>query len=290
MGAAKVGFHVSISGGIANSVDNATKIGCTAFQIFSRNPKGWVAKPLDGADVKLFKEKLGSSGIPNDCVMVHMPYLPNLSSPENEVRNKSIETLTGEIQRCEVLGIPSLVIHLGSRMGETPEFGIAQLTKAILAARVRAGKAKGTQPVTILLENNAGQKNGVGGTFEELRIILDTLGTAKGYGVCLDTCHLFASGYDLRTSAAVEKTLESFQNTVGAAALRAIHLNDSKGGLKSNIDRHEHIGLGSIGLKGIGAFLNHKMTRGLPIIMETPVNETRGDEENLKIVRGLLRY
>src|SRR5687767_1252240 len=211
----RVGFHVSIAGGISNSVDNAKKIGCTAFQIFSRNPRGWTAKPLAPDDVQLFKSKLSASGIDKNAVIVHMPYLPNLSGPDGEFYTKSLETLAGEMQRCSALGIPYLVIHLGSHMGKGQASGINQLVKAIESAR---GKSKGA-PV-VLLENNAGQKNSIGGNFEELRMILDRLDGPKEFGVCTDTCHLFASGYDLRTKAEVDKTLEKFDNIVGLKELK----------------------------------------------------------------------
>ena len=280
----RVGFHVSIAGGISNSVDNAKKIGCTAFQIFSRNPRGWAAKPLAPDDVQLFKSKLSASGIDKDAVIVHMPYLPNLSGPNGEFYTKSVETLAGEMQRCSALGIPYLVIHLGSHMGKGQASGINQLVKAIETARskLKAG------PV-VLLENNAGQKNSIGGNFEELRMILDRLDGPKEFGVCTDTCHLFASGYDLRTKAEVDRTLDKFDNAVGLKELKFIHLNDSKGPLGSNLDRHEHIGLGMVGQKGLAAFLNHRAIRGLPVIMETPIDEKRGEEQNLKVVLGLVK-
>jgi len=280
----RVGFHVSIAGGISNSVDNAIKIGCTAFQIFSRNPRGWAAKPLAPDDVQLFKSKLSTSGIDKDAVIVHMPYLPNLSGPDGEFYTKSVETLAGEIQRCSALGIPYLVIHLGSHMGKGQASGINQLVKAIETARskLKAG------PV-VLLENNAGQKNSIGGNFEELRMILDRLDGPKEFGVCTDTCHLFASGYDLRTKAEVDRTLDKFDNAVGLKELKFIHLNDSKGPLGSNLDRHEHIGLGMVGQEGLAAFLNHRAIRGLPVIMETPIDEKRGEEQNLKVVLGLVK-
>jgi deoxyribonuclease-4 len=280
----RAGFHVSIAGGISNSVDNAKKIGCTAFQIFSRNPRGWAAKPLAPDDVQLFKSKLSASGIDKDAVIVHMPYLPNLSGPDGEFYAKSVETLAGEMQRCSALGIPYLVIHLGSHMGKGQAGGINQLVKAIERAR---GKSK-AWPV-VLLENNAGQKNSIGGNFEELRMILDRLDEPKEFGVCTDTCHLFASGYDLRTKAEVDRTLDRFDNTVGLKELKFIHLNDSKGPLGSNLDRHEHIGLGMIGQEGLAAFLNHRAIHGLPVIMETPIDEKRGEEQNLKVVLGLVK-
>lgn len=280
----RVGFHVSIAGGISNSVDNAKKIGCTAFQIFSRNPRGWAAKPLAPDDVQLFKSKLSASGIDKDAVIVHMPYLPNLSGPDGEFYTKSVETLAGEMQRCSTLGIPYLVIHLGSHMGKGQASGINQLVKAIETAR-----SKSKAGPVVLLENNAGQKNSIGGNFEELRMILDRLDGPKEFGVCTDTCHLFASGYDLRTKAEVDRTLDKFDNAVGLKELKFIHLNDSKGPLGSNLDRHEHIGLGMIGQEGLAAFLNHRAIRGLPVIMETPIDEKRGEEQNLKVVLGLVK-
>jgi deoxyribonuclease-4 len=280
----RIGFHVSIAGGISNSVDNAKKIGCTAFQIFSRNPRGWAAKPVPPEEVQLFRNKLATSGIEKNSVVVHMPYLPNLSAPNGEFYEKSVQTLTEELHRCKTLGISYLVIHLGSHMGEGSKSGIDQLVKAITTACSKSGGG-----LEVLLENNAGQKNRVGGTFEELRLILDRLDSSKEFGVCIDTCHLFASGYDLRTKAHVEITFNKFKDIVGLKELKMVHLNDSKGGLGSNLDRHEHIGLGIIGIEGIAAFLNHREIQGLPIIMETPIDKRRADEQNLKVVLDMLR-
>jgi deoxyribonuclease-4 len=286
---ARVGFHVSIAGGIANSVDNAKRIGCTAFQIFSRTPRRQIAKPLDPKDVELFHIRLAASGITRDSIMVHMPYLPNLSGPKNELYTRSIQTLAEEIERCGDLGIPYLVIHLGSHRGTGTRAGIAQLVHAIASAREKVEKSKMTKPVMLLLENNAGQRNSVGGTFEELRLILDMLNDGSAhYGVCLDTCHLFASGYNLRTTENVQDTLGKFDTTVGLHNLKVVHLNDSKGALGSNLDRHEHIGLGAVGAKGLRAFVNHKGIKELPIILETPDNERRGDEQNLRIALGFI--
>jgi deoxyribonuclease IV len=280
----RVGFHVSIAGGISNSIDNAKKIGCTAFQIFSRNPRGWAAKPLAADDVKLFKKKLSASGIDKNSVIVHMPYLPNLSGPDGEFYKKSVEALTLEIQRCVALEVRYLVIHLGSHMGKGQASGTRQLVKAIKYSQEKSDNAP-----FVLLENNAGQRNSIGSNFEELRMILDSLNDPKQFGICMDTCHLFASGYDLRTKADVDKTLEKFDNIVGLKELKFIHLNDSKGPLGSNLDRHEHIGLGQIGTEGLVAFLNQRAIRALPVIMETPIDEKRGDEQNLKTVLGMVK-
>jgi deoxyribonuclease-4 len=281
----RVGFHVSIAGGISNSVNNAKKIGCTAFQIFSRNPRGWAAKPVPHDEVQLFRSKLAASGIEKSSVVVHMPYLPNLSGPEGEFYEKSVQTLTEEVHRCKTLELPYLVIHLGSHMGRGSNSGIDQLVKAINNAWSKCGSG-----LAVLLENSAGQKNSIGSTFEELRLILDRLGNSKEIGVCIDTCHLFASGYDLRTKADVEITFNKFKDIVGLKELKIVHLNDSKGRLGSNLDRHEHIGLGSIGIEGIAAFLNLREIQPLPIIMETPIDKRRGDEQNLKVVLDIVRY
>jgi deoxyribonuclease-4 len=282
----RVGFHVSIAGGISNSVNNAKKLGCSAFQIFSRNPRGWTAKPLPTDEVRSFKNKLCASEIEKKSVIVHMPYLPNLSGPPGELYERSVKILTEELERCKLLGICYLVIHLGSHMGRGSNSGINQLVNALRTAIVCS---KSEKEVVVLLENNVGRKNSVGGTLEELRLILDRLDSSKQFGVCIDTCHLFASGYDLRTKQDVNILVEKIKAIVGLKELKIIHLNDSKGGLDSNLDRHEHIGLGSIGVEGITAFLNHQAIRALPIIMETPIDATRGDEQNLQVVLDMIK-
>jgi deoxyribonuclease-4 len=282
----RVGFHVSIAGGISNSVNNAKKLGCSAFQIFSRNPRGWTAKPLPTDEVRSFKNRLCASGIEKKSVIVHMPYLPNLSGPPGELYERSVKILTEELERCKLLGICYLVIHLGSHMGRGSTSGINQLVNALRTSIVCS---KSEKEVVVLLENNVGQKNSVGGTLEELRLILDRLDSSKQFGVCIDTCHLFASGYDLRTKQDVNIIVEKIKAIVGLKELKIIHLNDSKGGLGSNLDRHEHIGLGSIGVEGITAFLNHKAIQALPIIMETPIDATRGDEQNLQVVLDMIK-
>jgi deoxyribonuclease IV len=298
----RVGFHVSIAGGISNSVDNALKIGCSAFQIFTRNPRGWAAKPLVNDDVINFRAKLAKSPISREAVVAHMPYLPNLAAPDGELYKKSVETLAGEVQRCSTLGVPSLVIHLGSHLGKGTEVGISQLVKACKYALDNNGKKtsshenqskqrtkKKNVPVRILLENMAGQKNSIGANFEEIRLLLQRLEPKGAFGVCLDTCHVFASGIDLRKERDVEKMLSQFDSTVGMKELKVLHLNDSKGDLNSRIDRHEHIGLGKIGKAGFAALLQHKSLRNLPMIMETPVDNQRKDVDNLKAVLDLLR-
>jgi deoxyribonuclease IV len=282
----RLGFHVSIAGGISNSVNNAKKLGCTAFQIFSRNPRGWAAKPLPRDEVDSFKIRLYASGIEKTSVVVHMPYLPNLSGPPGELYERSVKTLKEEMQRCNLLGISYLVIHLGSHMGTGSNSGIDQLVNALTAA---SAYSKSENEVVVLLENNVGQKNSIGGTLEELRLILDRLDSSKQFGVCIDTCHLHASGYDLRTKEDVNRMFDKIKAILGLREMKIVHLNDSKGGLGSNLDRHEHIGLGSIGVEGITAFVNHVAVKALPIIMETPIDKTRGDEQNLKVVLNMIK-
>jgi deoxyribonuclease IV len=281
----RVGFHVSIAGGISNSVNNAKKLGCTAFQIFTRNPRGWAVNPIPRSEVLSFKNRLATSGIEKTSVVVHMPYLPNLSGPPGEFYQRSVKTLKEEMQRCEFLGISYLVIHLGSHMGKGSKSGIDQLINALGTA---CAHSKSPNGVVVLLENNAGYRNNVGGKLEELRLILDKLNNTERFGLCIDTCHLFASGYDLRTYESVNMVIEKIEDIIGLQALKVIHLNDSKGPLGSNLDRHEHIGLGSIGRMGIAAFINHATIKALPIIMETPIDTRRGDEENLEIVLNLM--
>ncbi len=282
---ARVGFHVSIAGGISNSVNNAKKLGCTAFQIFTRNPRGWAVNPIPRSEVFSFKNRLAASGIERTSVVVHMPYLPNLSGPPGELYQRSVMTLKEEMQRCELLGISYLVIHLGSHMGRGSNMGVDQLISALSTASMHSNSASG---VMVLLENNAGYKNNVGGTLEELRLILDRLNSSQRFGLCVDTCHLFASGYDLRTDESVNKVIENIKDTIGLKTVKVIHLNDSKGPLGSNLDRHEHIGLGSIGMEGIAAFINHPDIQALPIIMETPIDTRRGDKQNLEIILDMM--
>ncbi len=275
-------MHVSIAGSIDRAVDNAVAMECTAFQIFTRNPRGWLAKPLTSKDIASFKEKLAASKIDRYATAAHMPYLPNLSSPEDDPFAKSLNSLIDEIKRCSKLGVPYIIAHLGSHKGAGDKKGIEKLVKAFTKAA-----AETTDDVMILLENTAGQKNSVGSDFEQLASILSQLKPAKRFGVCLDTCHAFAAGYDLRTQKDAVETLEKFQKAVGFERLKILHLNDSKGELGCNLDRHEHIGLGHIGEKGLAYVIKNINSKKIPIILETPIDERRDDIGNLKKVKEL---
>ncbi|MDH3192055.1 MAG: deoxyribonuclease IV [Nitrosopumilus sp.] len=278
----QIGCHVSISGSIDKSVDNAVERDCSAFQIFTRNPRGWNAKELVEQDIKNFKGKLENSKIDRMAICAHMPYLPNLSTPKKDGFEKSVNTLISEVERCGKLGIPYLVTHLGSHLGTGEEEGIKRLVKGLS----KAGQTK--NDVKILLENSAGQKNSVGANFEQLAEIFNQLKPVKKFGVCFDTCHAFVSGYDLRTDKAVKETFSEFDDSVGIENLKILHLNDAKGEIGCNLDRHYHIGLGNIGEKGLGAVIKTVNKEKVPIILETPIDDVRDDFENIRIVKGLV--
>ena len=276
----QIGCHVSISGSIDKSVDNAVERNCSAFQIFTRNPRGWHAKDLTKEDIDAFKSKLKSSEIDRFATCAHMPYLPNLATPKNDGFEKSVNTLISEVERCAQLGIPYLVTHLGSHLGTGEEAGIKKLVEGL----TKAGQTK--NDVMILLENTAGQKNSVGSDFKQLGEIFKQLKPGKKFGVCLDTCHAFVAGYDLRTQEKVKETFKEFDKHVGIGNLKILHLNDARGELGCNLDRHYHLGLGGIGKEGITSVVKFANKKKIPIILETPIDDDRDDFENVKIAQG----
>ena len=278
----KVGVHVSISGSIDQAVDRAKEEGCDTFQVFTRNPRGWKFADLDLDEVKSFKEKLAKSNL--GPVVDHMPYLPNLSCPEDELYEKSTATLLAEVDRCGILGIPYLVCHLGSHLGMGRDVGLQRITDALNMAVKRVKKDP-----WILLENMAGQRNSMGSNFPDIREIINGVKKKDRLGVCLDTCHSYAAGMDLHTEKGVAETLTSFDKDIGFDKLKVVHLNDSRGGQGSGLDRHEHIGMGYIGAKGFKAILHHDAIRELPWILETPEDERRDDKGNLEMVRKLAK-
>ncbi len=283
-----MGFHVSIAGSLSNSVRNAEGIGCTAFQIFTRNPRGWIAKPLEMKDVDEFKSKLDNSHIDKKNIVVHMPYLPNLAAPKGESYDKSKKVLCEEIIRCYLLDIPYLILHLGSHLGLGQKNGIKQIVDACNFALDNFNSSyRRHLRLNILIENSAGQKNSIGSSFNEIKDILDELND-KTFGVCFDTCHAFASGYDIRSSEKVIETMNNFNEIINIEKLKVLHLNDSKGKINENKDRHQHIGLGLIGKNGLAEFLKDKYIQNIPIIMETPIDGIRGDKENMKFVLDLI--
>ena len=276
----QIGCHVSISGSIDKSVDNAVERNCSAFQIFTRSPRSWHAKDLTKEVIDAFKSKLKDSKIDRFAICAHMPYLPNLATPKDDAFEKSVNTLISEVERCAQLGIPYLVTHLGSHLGTGEEAGIKKLVEGL----TKAGQTK--NDVIILLENTAGQKNSVGSDFKQLGEIFKQLKPGKKFGVCLDTCHAFVAGYDLRTADKVKETFKEFDKHVGIENLKILHLNDARGEIGCNLDRHYHLGLGGIGEEGITSVVKFANKKKIPIILETPIDDDRDDFENVKIAKG----
>ena len=276
----KLGVHVSISGTIDQAFDRARELECEPFQIFTRNPRGWKFRKLGAGEVKEFRRKSESYGL--GPVVTHMPYLPNLSSPNKTIYSKSVRSLSAEFDRCSSLGIPYIVTHLGSHLGKGADLGLERLTAAINTA-FSADQGE----TMLLLENTAGTKNSMGSTFEEIKRIINGIDERRRVGVCFDTAHAFAAGYDLRTPHGVDDTVSKFQAVLGIELLKVIHLNDSKGPQGSGRDRHEHIGLGYIGEKGFSALFRQLEIRNLPFILETPIDENADELRDLRKAKEL---
>jgi deoxyribonuclease IV len=277
-----VGIHVSISGKLDLSVDRAIELGCIGtFQIFTCSPRRWDASPLDEKEVEAFRRKISDTKF---SVQAHMPYLPNLSSPDDEFYSKSVRVLTREIKRCGELGVENLVLHFGSHMKTSIDSGADRIGAACMTS---IGETKGTN-VRLLLENSA-DPNSVGSKFETIGKVLNQIDEKKRMGVCLDTCHAFASGYDLATLEGLNKSLEIFDSSIGLSNLYLIHLNDSKGKIGSGLDRHENIGKGNIGVAGMRSILRSGKLDLIPVVLETPRDVEGEDKENIQTTKRLIR-
>jgi deoxyribonuclease-4 len=277
----RLGVHVSVAGGVDRAVPRAREKGCDAFQIFSSPPRKWRSNPIPSDSAERFIALQEQYRI--SLAVDHMPYLPNLASANDDVYAKSVEALARELERCQVLGIPYLVTHLGSHLGGGRESGLSRIAGALQTVF-----SKCDSDTVLLLENGAGTKNSMGSNFSDIAAVLEFQPTnRRRLGVCLDTCHLHAAGYDLRTSSALQATLDQFEDCIGLESLRLIHLNDCKGAIGSHLDRHEHIGLGQIGEAGFRAILCHPALIDLAMILETPVDARRDDKGNLAEARRL---
>ena len=276
----KLGVHVSIAGSIDLSIDRARSLDLNTFQIFTRNPRGWKFSDLKESNIVNFKNKILSENI--STVVCHMPYLPNLSSPKEDVYNMSINALSSELERCNTLGIEYVVTHIGSHLGTGLEKGLDRVVKACNTAL-----SNSSNNTMIILENTAGTKNNVGSKFDELKYIFDNVNDKSRIGFCFDTCHAFAAGYDLSTSKSVIDTLKKFDQIIGLKYLKVVHLNDSKGELGNGLDRHQHIGRGFIGENGFRELLKNSTIKQLPLILETPIDETFDDEYNINKIYSL---
>jgi deoxyribonuclease-4 len=259
-----IGAHVPVTGGLGNAPGNGAAIGAEAIQVFTRNQMQWRCRPLEDAECGAFREAMSRSGV--RVALSHGSYLVNLASPVEDFLTRSRGCFLAEMQRCDALGIPYLVFHPGAHMGRGETAGLAALAESLdwLLERTE-GLA-----VTPLLEVTAGQGSSLGHRFEHLAEIFDRVRDPGRLGVCLDTCHLYAAGYDIATAEGYERTLKSFQRIVGLRKLKAVHLNDSKKGLGSRVDRHARAGEGVLGLEFFRRIVNDRRFRGLPLVVETP--------------------
>lgn len=289
-----IGAHLSIAGGVHLAVLEAEKLGCSAIQIFSKSSNQWKALPLSPEEISLFHSCRDRTGVA--VPMVHSAYLINLASPDPVLYQRSVEAMIDEGERCRLLGIPHLVFHPGSHVESGVEEGIERIAKGMNAVLER------TSSVKLVLESTAGQGTAIGSRFEELAMILEQVKKKERTGICLDTCHLFASGYDIRRPEGYEKTIAELDRIIGREKIVGFHLNDSKKGLGSRVDRHEHIGKGEIGLDLFRLLLHDQRFVHLPLILETPKGEWKRsgsperesfhsspfDVMNLKTLRDLL--
>ena len=279
-----LGSHVSIAGGLHKAFAMGGKIGCTAIQIFTRNANRWKAKPLADQEIRLFRDAWKTSAI--QTVIAHDSYLINLGTPNDDLWLKSQTALLAEVQRCEQLGIPYLVIHPGSHVGSGETEGLRRVAKALdLIHQHTTGYT--TQ---ILLETTAGQGTNLGHRFEQLATILELVQEPERLGICFDTCHAFAAGYELRSKEGYQRTFGAFDQLLGRERLKVIHLNDSLKTRGSRVDRHQGIGEGEIGLEGFRLLMNDPGFERIPMILETPKNDApiASDRDNLQTLTSLI--
>ena len=268
-----IGAHVSASGGVGNAVLNAEAIGATAFALFTRNQRSWVSKPLGDGEVAHFKALLAERGFDPRFVLPHDSYLINLGSPDEETLAKSRAAFLDEMRRAQQLGLTMLNFHPGSHLNKiSEEECLDQIAREINLALAQ------TEGVTAVIENTAGQGTNLGWRFEHIARIIDGVDDKSRVGVCIDTCHTLAAGYDLSTSMGYDFCMEEFERVIGLHYLRAVHLNDSKKGAGSHVDRHETLGNGALGRDFFVRFMNDQRFDNMPIILETP-DPTRWAEE-----------
>ncbi len=276
-----LGAHVSIAGNIYESLDRAKCLGLTTMQIFSSNPRSWRVDKWQQSSIEEFKKRRVLYKI--NPVVVHIPYLANLASPQKDIFTKSKTSFLDNLRNADAINADYFVTHLGSHKGLGIEQGIKRFSEGLES--ILKSSMAGSM---ILLENTAGAGNSIGFRFEHIKKIIENL---KGYsgriGVCLDIAHTFASGYDIKTKKGLEDTLIQFDGLIGIDKLKVIHLNDSKGSLGSMVDRHENIGLGEIGKEGFKNILHNKYLKDLPFILETPVRKKGDDRRNIRVVKKL---
>lgn len=277
----KIGFHAPIKGGVHNALVVAKEVGCDTVQLFSRNPRGWMAKPLTATDISLFRKTRKQTKL--SPVLIHCNYLVNLAAADELLLQKSRLSFREELERAILLGVDYLVVHPGSARGACEADGIRLCAESLQVATkgLKLGK------VRILLENTAGQGDCIGHRFEHLRQIMDAC-PKIALGVCFDTAHAFTAGYDIREEDGLEALIGKFKRTVGLKNVRAIHFNDSKAPYNSRVDRHWHIGEGHIGLDALRRVARHPKLEHAAFILETPYDDPRADLKNLETLRGFV--
>lgn len=278
----RIGVHVSIAGHIYESLVRAHGLGCDTMQIFSRNPRGWHLSALRGSDVAEFRRLKQKYDI--DPVVVHIPYIINLATPDDSLYRRSIDAYIEDLKRSDMLGAEYFVTHLGSHVGSGEDNGIARFSKALNEI------SKKVKPkAMILLENTAGSGGNIGYRFEHIKRIIDAQNRPDAIGVCLDTAHTYAAGYDIKSKAGLEATLKSFDKLLGLGRIRVVHFNDSLSMFDSHVDRHQHIGEGNIGLAGLRRIIRHPKLQNAAFIMETPKETEKDDKRNIAIAKRLCK-
>ena len=280
-----LGAHMSIEGGLHMAFERISRVGGESLQIFSKNQRQWRASPLSTAEIETFLQAWKQWG--RGPVAVHDSYLINLANPDAKKANRAVGAFADEIKRTAQLQIPYLIMHPGSHVGEGLEKGVRRLTKNLDRSFEESGLS---DSVMVLLETTAGQGSGIGSSFEELAQVISHSKYSRYVGVCFDTCHAFAAGYDIRTKTGYTKTFEAFDAIIGLKRLKFFHLNDSKRELGSRVDRHAHIGKGEIGLEAFRLLLNDPRFADHPMVLETPKEkDLKEDIENLKLLRSLVK-
>jgi deoxyribonuclease-4 len=275
-----IGAHMSIAGGLHLAIARGEETGCAAIQVFTKNASQWRGKSISPAEADVFRQAWQESSI--GPVIAHDSYLINLAAPDEAMWRKSIAAFVDEMERCAALGIPELVMHPGAHLGAGEEVGLERMSAAFreIFAAAPAG-------VSVLLENTAGQGTCLGHRFEHLAAVIEQVPEGR-FGVCFDTCHAYAAGYDLATAEGYAEVISEFDRVIGLERLRAFHVNDCKKGLGCRVDRHEHIGQGSIGEAGFAALMQDARFAGIPKILETPKGEAAElDLMNLALLRRL---
>lgn len=278
-----IGAHVSIAGGLHNAISIGEKLECQAIQIFLQSPNRWISRERTESEIDQFKTAWQSSGI--DFVVGHDSYLTNLASPKSDVLSKSRDLVLKELKLAERLGIQYFVIHLGSHLKSGESEGIIRFSDNLKSLIVQSEISH----LTVLLETTAGQGTNLGYKFEQIQKMMNLIDNSERVGVCYDTCHTFAAGYDIRTPESYEKTFREFDSIIGLKKLKLFHINDSKFELNSQRDRHENIGSGKTSLKAFNMLINDKRFRKIPMIIETPGDDKK-HLEDLNTLRDLVVY